>query len=236
MSAPNPIGNTPEVYNPPPIRASVAPPDLSAWAEMLVAQVFNQLNCHQVGTVTAFYPATQTADIQIGMQRLVPQGGETPSWVATSSPILPQVPCIFLGGGGCSLTFPVAAGDTCLLFFNDRDIGNWFTTGVAATPPPSNRAHHISDAIALVGLRNLANLLPSVSTTDAVLQNEAKGSQIALGTHIRIANSTASMLTILNDILSILTSINTAGFGGTNHSLTGAIATAQTQTTALFKT
>ena len=236
MSAPNPVGNTPPVYNPPPIRGAVADPDLTAWNEMTSADIFNRLNCHQVGTVVAFYPATQTADIQIAMQRLSPQGGPTPSWVAVTPPILPQVPCVFLGGGGCSLTFPVATGDTCILLFNDRDIGNWFTTGTAATPPPSNRAHHVSDAVAIVGLRNMANLLPSVNAIDAVLQNQAKGSQIALGTHIRIANTTASMLTILNDLLAILTTINTAGFGGTNHSATAAIAAAQAQTTALFKT
>lgn len=203
------LGNTPPEYNAPPIRASVPAPDFNAVLNLLFAQVFNQLNCHQVGTVKNFYPATQTADIQLGMQRLVPDyTSNPPQWKARTSPLLQGVPVCILSGGGGTLTFPVASGDTCLVLFNDRDLGNWFSTGNTASPPPSGRAHSLSDGLAIVGFRNMANPLTGYSTTDAVLQNG--GSTVSLGSKVSVANQSTSLLTVL---LAMNTQIIAAGGG-----------------------
>ncbi len=231
-------GNTPTEYNAPPLRGTVPNPNLNAWGELLMAQIFNQLNCHQVGTVATFYPATQTADIQVAMQRLVPDttstaqifnqlnchqvgtivnfypnGGPTadiqvamqrlvpdttstpPQWKARAYTLLQNVPVFVPSGGGGTLTFPVAKGDTCLVLFNDRDLGRWFSTGNTQAVPASGRAHNLSDGLAIVGFRNMANLLTGYSTTDAVLQNG--GSSVSLAAKVGIANQSTSLLSVL---------------------------------------
>ncbi len=190
-------GNTPPDYNAPPLRGSVPAPNLNAFAEVLIAQVFNQLNCHQVGTIVTFYPNNgPTADIQIGMQRLVPDyTSNPPQWKAKTPSLLVNVPVLVLSGGGGTLTFPVATGDTCLVLFNDRDLGRWQATGNTQTPPASNRAHNLSDGLAIVGFRNLGNKLSDYSTTDAVLQNG--GSSVSLAAKVGIANQSTSLKSVL---------------------------------------
>jgi hypothetical protein len=71
-------------------------------------------------------------------------------------PLLLDCPCIILAGGQGSVTFPIQAGDSCLVLFNDRDMDNWYSGG-QTMPPRTDRLHDFSDAIALVGLRNKQN-------------------------------------------------------------------------------
>lgn len=203
----NSTGNTPETYNAPPLRASIPPPDLNTWGDALLARIFNQLNCHLLGTVAAFHADTQTADIQPVIQRLVPDySTNPPQWVAKTMPLLQGVPVFIPSGGGGTLTFPVAPGDAALVLFNDRDMGNWFVSGSANTPPPTQRAHNLSDGLALIGFRNLTTALAGYSTTDAVLQNG--GSQISLATQVRIANQATSLYTVLNLASAAMTVMN----------------------------
>ncbi len=229
----------------PSTQQQVAKPNLANVIASKIQQALLTTNCHAIGIIQSFNATNQSATVQMALLRNVPtpnpKFGVTSDeaeiiYIPTPYPILTNVPVACWGGGGCSLTFPIAAGDECLVCFNDRCFDSWWANGTTATPPNVPRYHDLSDGIALVGVRSVPNALAGYSTADAVLQNQTKGSQIALGTHIRIANTTASMLTILNDLLAILTTINTAGFGGTNHSATAAIAAAQAQTTALFKT
>lgn len=49
-------------------------------------------------------------------------------------PILPDVPVVFPGGGGFALTFPVAAGDECLVVFASRCIDAWWQSGGVGEP------------------------------------------------------------------------------------------------------
>lgn len=108
-----------------------------------------QINCHQVGEIVSFDPATQTAEVQVKMSFLL--NGEIKEY-----PLLLDCPCIILSGGQGSVTFPIQAGDSCLVLFNDRDMDNWYSSG-QTMPPRTDRLHDFSDAIALVGLRNKQN-------------------------------------------------------------------------------
>lgn len=229
----------------PPTQQQVPKPNLANVIAAKIQQALLSTNCHEIGIVQSFNEANQSATVQIVLFRNVP----TPNpkflpasseaeiiYIPTPYPLLTNVPVACWGGGGCSLTFPIAAGDECLVCFNDRCFDSWWANGTTATPPNVPRYHDLSDGIALVGVRSIPNALTGYSTTDAVLQNQTQGSQIALGAHIRIANTSSSILTILNNIISALNIINTAGFGGTTHTAGTPITAAQTGTTALFKT
>lgn len=146
--------------------------DLRQMTSFLSREIAAALACGQVGTIQAFYPANQTADINFNAQIVVgyqtsASGQVTP--VTANYPTLSAVPVQFLGGGGAAsgpaLTFPVAKGDECLLLFMDRDTSAWWTSGQVGFPPASNRLHDLSDAVALVGIRSLPNVLTNFNNS-----------------------------------------------------------------------
>jgi len=102
------------------------------------------------GIIISFDPDTRTATVQPAIQRvfLSPESGEQ---APTNLPPCVDVPVYFPSGGGFELTFPVAAGDHCLLIFAERCIDSWFVAGQPA-PPDDYRQHDLSDAFALVGV------------------------------------------------------------------------------------
>lgn len=122
---------------------------LASLLELQSKGTSRQINCHQVGEIVSFDPATQTAEVQVKMSFLL--NGEIKEY-----PLLLDCPCIILAGGQGSVTFPIQAGDSCLVLFNDRDMDNWYSSG-QTMPPRTDRLHDFSDAIALVGLRNKQN-------------------------------------------------------------------------------
>lgn len=127
-----------------------------------------EINCHHVGTITSFNPLTQTAQATINYTKTflkVDAVGDT-TVTPTNYAQLIDCPVICLGGGGGYLTFPIEEGDECLVLFNDRDFDNWFN-GSSSSAPSTPRSHAFSDAIILVGLRSLANVIP-LYDTDAV--------------------------------------------------------------------
>lgn len=124
-------------------------------------EVLLATNCHAIGTIQSFDPGTQTAEVTINYKKTYFEyNKETKQYnsVLVDYPILLNVPVISLYGGNLRMTFPIKRGDTCKLYFNDRDIDNWFSgsnTSAVATP----RIHSLSDAIAFVGLRSLNDAL-----------------------------------------------------------------------------
>jgi hypothetical protein len=68
-------------------------------------------------------------------------------------PVVTNVPVCFPGSGGYGMTFPITIGDMVLLVFSDRSLDGFLATG-NSVDPGDGRCHHISDAIAIVGLRH----------------------------------------------------------------------------------
>ncbi|GKX47962.1 Gp138 family membrane-puncturing spike protein [Pectobacterium carotovorum] len=85
--------------------------------------------------------------------------------------LLTDVPVVFPRGGGCTLTFPVSAGDECLIIFADRCIDFWWQSG-GVQEPVSNRMHSLSDAFVIVGAQSQANKISGISTSAAQLRTD----------------------------------------------------------------
>ena len=115
--------------------------------EALKQEVFSSLHCAFPGTVVSFDPVTQTAEIQPAVKV-----------GSLLFPVLPDVPVFFPGTREEAITWPVSAGDECLLILADVDIDAWFESG-EATVPQSARKHSLSDAFAFVGFRSRPNVL-----------------------------------------------------------------------------
>jgi hypothetical protein len=116
------------------------------------------------GVIKQFPAASGTghmiADVQPTINgRVRTKGGVFQS---VQMPLLLDCPILWQGGGGMTLTFPIKAGDECLVVFSSRCIDSWwqqgFVPGAAGMPvngkqpmdPPD-----LSDGFALVGVRSL---------------------------------------------------------------------------------
>lgn len=89
--------------------------------------------------------------------------GEDGAELVESLPVVPNVPVVFPGAGGFRVTFPVQPGDTVLLVFSDRSLDVWQAKG-GEVDPVDLRRHHLADAVAIPGLRDLAHPLASAPT------------------------------------------------------------------------
>jgi len=103
------------------------------------------------GQVVSFDISTQTASIQPTIRRR--KGKQN-----IQLPLLQDVPVYFIGGKDGGITFPVGAGDECLVVFADACIDAWFQNGGVANAI-SVRQHDYSDGFAFVGFRSKPNVL-----------------------------------------------------------------------------
>jgi len=180
-------------------------PSLKDLIDMVKKDIFISLNCHAVGTVKSFNPTNQTITATINYKKsyFVKKEGLKYDVEWKSYPILMDVPVVCMGGGGWSLTFPIAEGDECLILFNDRALDTWWSSG-QVTQLPSSRLHSFSDGIAIVGVRSVPNALPNYDMTRAVLSSNG-GAMVGVGDElIKIANETRNLNTLLQDLLTQL--------------------------------
>lgn len=120
------------------------------------------------GRIVAFDTARQVASVQPMIEQQLMDGSRQPL------PMLPDVPVQFPRGGGFVLTFPVKPGDECLLVFNERCIDGWWHSG-ASSEPLDYRQHDLSDAVAVMGISSLPQVVPAFAT-DAVELRRLDGS------------------------------------------------------------
>lgn len=116
------------------------------------------------GHILAFNPDTQTAQVQIGIVRIEVGGVER-----TPSPLI-TVPVYFCGGADFSIEYEINPGDEGVIFFSQRCIDGWKTTGGVAKNPIM-RFHDMSDAVFLPGIRSQPKVLPSFENNGIRLRN-----------------------------------------------------------------
>jgi hypothetical protein len=109
-----------------------------------------QIHTAMVCQVIQFYPDTMTVDVQPCIQGIWRQPDGTVQYFDIA--VLKDVPVIYPGGGQHTITFPVNAGDYCLVIFCERSIDNWYQMG-GVQQPSDWRMHDINDGFALVGIR-----------------------------------------------------------------------------------
>lgn len=114
-------------------------------------------------------------------------------------PLLRDVPLYFPGGGGCTLSFPVKAGDECLLLFASRCIDLWWaSSGVQA--PFEVRKHDLSDAFALVGVRSQPRAIAGVSADSVQLRSDDGTASITLNPATQEISLQASTIKVLGNL------------------------------------
>lgn len=147
---------------------------------LTLAQKQTQLsiNCVKVGIIQSFNPANQRANIQISYKQ-VKDVLEDGTKIYQEYPVLKDCPVMVLFGGVDILSLPIQAGDNCLVLFNDSDMDQWAQNGNGGSPTTS-RMHDLSDAIAIVGIRPLSNVITNYLANGIRLSHNLGNSQIDL--------------------------------------------------------
>lgn len=120
-------------------------------------------------------PGTVNVQPAIAIEIRNPDGSTS----ATRLPLLLDCPVIFPSGGGFTLTFPIAAGDECLVILAARCIDNWYDLG-GVQGEAEFRLHDLSDGFCLVGPRSKARELPAISATNVELRSDAGTAVISI--------------------------------------------------------
>ncbi len=90
---------------------------------------------------------------------------------AVNMPLLVDVPIVFQGGGGYTITMPIAKGDECLIVFADRCIDAWWQSGGVQAPMEA-RMHDLSDGFAFIGPRSQPKVVPNINTSKVQIRSD----------------------------------------------------------------
>lgn len=127
--------------------------------------------------IVSFDPTKMTCEVQPTLQAtLIDFNGNSKK---VTMPKLVDCPVVFPSGGGFTLTFPLAAGDECLMIFASRCIDAWWQSG-GVQVQAEFRMHDLSDGFVIPGPHSLPNVTPNVSTTNVQLRNKAGNSFVSI--------------------------------------------------------
>lgn len=121
------------------------------------------------GYIVSYDPVAVTVAVQPGIKGKVAKPDGSSNYV--DMPVLPDVPVCFPRGGGYTLTFPIQAGDECLVVFASRNIDAWWQSGGSQQPGDARR-HDLSDGFAIVGPQSQASKISDISTTTTQLRSD----------------------------------------------------------------
>lgn len=162
------------------------------------------------GKIVAFNPSTQLASVQVQInQEHEKPSGET----AVDFPTLVSVPVMFPGSGQCRITFPVGAGDKCLVVVSTFALGNWLKSGSPTTDEtnPLNK-NHLSSGFAIPGLFPSLKVKPPgpASLDDIVIHTDER--------LVKVGADATDFLALKDDITALKMALETAvisvGAGG----------------------
>lgn len=146
------------------------------------------------GFIDAYDPSTQTATVRTTVKAEVVGEDGASTWV--DLPQLIHCPVLFSSGGGFTLTFPLVAGDECLVVFSSRCIDGWWQSS-GSQQPPDGRTHDLSDGFVLPGVRSQPKRLPVAPVTDGVeLRNDARTAVVKINSSGVVSVNTNNNVTV----------------------------------------
>lgn len=185
------------------------------------------------GIVDSFDPDAITATVQLAIKGVVTGIDGKAQFI--NMPLLVDVPVHFPRGGNCTLTFPVSAGDECLVVFAARCIDSWWQSG-GVQVPFEPRIHDLSDGFAFVGFFSQATKISGVSTTSTQLRSSDGSTSIDLdptaqkvtitapgGFYVNAPQSGFSGAVIVQGLLSWLAGMTGSIVSGVAATINGAI-------------
>lgn len=129
-----------------------------------------EIRCAIPAQVVSFDPTKQTITAQpLIRDRIINRQNGELAFIAL--PTLSDIPVSFPQAGNFVLTMPIQAGDEVLLIFSDMNIDSWWENG-GLQNWNDRRRHDLSDAIAVVGLNSVPNVIPSIASNGTELRTK----------------------------------------------------------------
>ena len=130
------------------------------------------------------------ASVELGVLGRIIDSGQNVTF--TPMPVIQDCPVIFPRGGGYSLTFPLQAGDRCLVLFSARSIDEFMSQGKAA-PAHDLRMTDLSDGFVLAGLMTQKNPLKNISTSCTQLRSDDGKNSVSIGSGTISVNASSEI-------------------------------------------
>lgn len=111
---------------------------------------------------------TVTVQPALKLKRIKSDG--TAEWIQI--PELADVPIMYPGGGGATMTLPMKKGDEVLLNFSARNIDKWHQQGGVQEQNVPFRMHDMSDGFAVPGFRSQPRKLSNVNENAAEIRTD----------------------------------------------------------------
>lgn len=176
--------------------ANVRPVDPSELNDALMKRAASSVRVSFPGIIQSFDPETVTCDVIIGgKSRQSTDYGDTGKPESINFPLLVDIPVVFPRGGGVTLTFPLKAGDECLVVFSDRCIDFWWQNG-GVQEHVDWRNHDISDAFVIPGPQSQAKKISGISTSAAQLRTDDGSAFVEVAAGGDITATTTGSMTI----------------------------------------
>jgi len=156
--------------------------------ERLTNSIKTSIHCIKIGEIISFDKTDQTASVKV--LHIIDNNYNLYSDKVIEYPVLQKVPVVVLQGGGANITFPIKAGDQCLLLFCDYMIDAWWMTGEAKSSIVP-RKHDIADPIALVGVSASPKAIQGYS--DYLHLQYNANSDIVIGEQIDVNNENINL-------------------------------------------
>lgn len=189
------------------------------------------------GRIVEYFPDTQTANIIICAERVFSNIEGLAQTVERATLI--GVPVHTSSGGGWSVTFPIAQGDTCLIMLSSVGYDHWMYQDrdgggkVAGQPAPQlRRSFSEDDGFAIVGLNTLPRKIAGYSAVDSQWRNSDASQLVSLNADGTITITGASIevngdvtvngaITATGDIVGAGISLSTHTHAGDSGGVTG---------------
>ena len=167
------------------------------------------------GRVKSYDNTKQVADIELMIKRQVPTGGDEDPDILETLPILPSVPVMFpSGGGGYFISFPLQAGDSVLVIFNERDTSHYRSTGDVSDPGLPT-THGLSGAVCFpVTFGPSSNSLSDTSSSDMIIGKDGGSANMTIKSSKVEIGGTGDSAALASKVDKIYTAITTAVAAG----------------------
>lgn len=160
------------------------------------------------GIVQSFDAARMTAEVQPAVMAQVEAADGSKAWVKL--PLLVDCPVMFPGAGGFTLTFPVRAGDECLMVFASRCIDLWWQQG-GIREQADFRLHDLSDGFVVLGPRSQPRMMPGISATDVQLRSDDGAAFVSIAPSGNIAVTTPASVAVTAPAITLTGAVSITG-------------------------
>lgn len=147
------------------------------------------------GSIVRYDFKKQLADVRPDFKRRYSDG------TVQDPPIIYNAPVMHPRAGDAIVHMPLAVGNKVTIFFSDRSLEQWLTSGKLHSPD-DDRKHHISDAFVYPGGYPFSDVAKIANGEDLIIKNGNIDARIKKNGHVQVFNGSHELLKVLDEWIS----------------------------------